>query len=248
MTAHPRVLDFDSFEVMSFDCYGTLIDWESGILAALRPVLGRHGKTLSDEETLGLFAELEPVIQQGDYAAYRDVLGSVVVQIGRRLGFVPSVSEVACLANSVADWGAFPDTVEALHSLARRYKLAVISNTDDDLFASSAAQMTVDFEWAITAQQAMSYKPSLDVFQLALDIFGTKPQRVLHVGQSLYHDIAPARQLGMATVWVNRRRDREGSGATLAASVTPDLEVPDLKTLASLVALPAELQTGPAAS
>ena len=119
--------------------------------------------------------------------------------------------------------------MRALHS---RYRLAIVSNVDDDLFAATALRLGVAFDWIVTAQQARSYKPASANFQLALERIGLPRERVLHVAQSLYHDIAPANALGLASVWVNRRHGRAGGGATPAATATPDLEVPDLQTLA----------------
>ena len=131
-------------------------------------------------------------------------------------------------------WKPFPDTVAALKKLKSRYKLAIISNTDDDLFADTARLLEVSFDWVITAQQAGSYKPSHHNFKLALERIALPPEQVLHVAQSIYHDIVPARELGLATVWVNRRAGKHGEGATKAAQGQPDLEVPDLKTLAEM--------------
>ncbi|HET8629734.1 MAG TPA: haloacid dehalogenase type II [Thermomicrobiales bacterium] len=228
------MLAFDRFTYLTFDCYGTLIDWERGILDALRPLLDRHGATLSDDQILELFGEFEAAAEAGPYLPYRDVLAAVVDGFGARLGFTPTADERASLAASVGDWPAFPDTVDALRSLARRYRLAILSNVDDDLFAGSARRLGVDFAAVITAQQVGSYKPDRRNFRAALARLDVPPDQVLHVGQSLFHDIAPAKELGLTTVWVNRRHDRPGFGATPPATAQPDLEVPDLRTLARL--------------
>ena len=132
----------------------------------------------------------------------------------------------------MGDWPAFPDSAPALLALHNRYKLAIISNIDDDLFAMSAPRLGVQFDWIITAQQAQSYKPALHNFQMAMARIGVPPRHILHVAQSLYHDIAPARSLGLSTVWVNRRQAQPGWGATPPAQAQPDAEVPDLRTLA----------------
>jgi len=118
-----------------------------------------------------------------------------------------------------------------------RYKLTIISNIDDDLFAYSAKKLEVDFDWLITAQQVKSYKPSLQNFEVAIERMGISPDKLLHVAQSVYHDIVPAKSMGVTAVWVNRRKGKEGAGATVPASGNPDLEVPDLKTLVSLMGL-----------
>lgn len=229
------MLDLLRFEWMSFDCYGTLIDWEKGILGALRPLLGRHGKSLRDEELLELYAELEARAEGGPYLRYREVLEEVVVKLGELVEFAPSRQEVHALSESLPGWPAFPDTVEALHRLKRRYRLAIISNTDDELFAATARTLEVAFDEVITAEQAKSYKPSRRNFEVALERMGAPPKRVLHVAQSLFHDHAPAQALGLHSVWINRRAGKEGGGATRAATVTPEMEFRDLKSLADAV-------------
>jgi 2-haloacid dehalogenase len=228
------MLDFDRFTYLTFDCYGTLIDWERGILAALRPVLDCHGIAISDDAALELYGELESAVETGPYLPYRELLATVMDGFGERLGFIPSADERAALAASVGDWPPFPDTVEALRALADRFRLVILSNIDDDLFALSARHLGVAFAAVVTAQQVGSYKPDPRNFRTVLARLDTTPDRVLHVAQSLFHDIAPANALGLTTVWVNRRHDRPGSGATPPATARPDLEVPDLRTLAHL--------------
>jgi len=220
-------LDWSRFEALTFDCYGTLIDWESGLLAVLRPVLQSHAKDLSTEQILEFYAELEPKAQN-PYRRYREVLAQVVRGFGERLGFEVSEAEAQSLPQSVKDWLPFPDTVASLEKLKARYKLAIISNTDDDLFAGTARHLKVSFDEVITAEQAEAYKPSPAPFRLALERLGLSQDRVLHVGQSIYHDVLPAKSLGIATALVFRR----GYGATRAVEGEPDLIVPDLKTLA----------------
>src|SRR5262249_39422526 len=124
-------MDFSTFQILTFDCYGTMINWESGILSALRPILAANGKQLTDARVLEIYSELEPRNQQGEFRPYREVLTSVVRGFGEKLGFVPSETEARSLPDSVADWNPFPDTVEALHRLKTRFQLAVISNVDD---------------------------------------------------------------------------------------------------------------------
>ncbi|MBI4720715.1 MAG: haloacid dehalogenase type II, partial [Chitinivibrionia bacterium] len=211
-------LEFDSYRVLTFDCYGTLIDWESGILGALQPVLRRHSLEIPDETVLELYADLESQIQQGPFLLYKEVLREVVRLMGEVLAFEPLPGEVEVLAESLGDWLPFPDTVPALEALSRRYKLAIISNTDDDLFARTARRLSVQFDWIATAQQVGSYKPSLRNFEFAFEKIRVPRERILHVAQSIYHDIVPAKKLGLSTVWVNRRGARKGSGATPAVN------------------------------
>jgi 2-haloacid dehalogenase len=229
------MLDFTRVKVLTFDCYGTMIDWETGIFSALRPILASHEKKITDREVLDLYSELESSAEQGEFRRYRDVLQSVVRGFGERLGFSPTNAEVRSLPESLANWQPFPDTVEALHKLKSRYQLAVISNVDDDLFATTAPKLGVAFDHVITAQQAGCYKPCVGIFELAEERIGVSREQWLHVGQSIYHDVIPAQSLGIATVWVNRPSPRPGAGAAKAISGKPDLEVPDLRTLASAV-------------
>ena len=228
-------MKLSSFEVLTFDCYGTLIDWESGILQAVRRVLAAHGRELPPAEILEHFARFESTIQAGAYLTYREVLSRVVDEFGRELGFVPNPRERASLPESIARWAPFADTVDALRILASRYRLAVISNVDDDLFAFSQRRLGIGFDQVVTARQVGSYKPDARNFELALERLGRPVDAVLHVAQSLFHDIAPAKRLGFATVHVNRISPHGGSGATMPVSARPDLEVPDLRSLAEMV-------------
>jgi len=227
-------LDFDRFDVLTFDCYGTLIDWEAGILAALRAPLETHGISESDDDVLAAFARHESEIEAGPYRRYRDVLGEVLAAMVRHFGAEVSAEERADFGGSVADWPAFPDSAAALAALHDRFKLGVITNCDDDLFAASQRKLGVEFDYLVTAQQAKRYKPNARGFELMFERVGLPPARILHVAQSLYHDHVPAKRLGLSTVWVNRREGKAGSGATPPAEATPDLVVPDMATLASV--------------
>jgi 2-haloacid dehalogenase len=227
------MLNFDAYQVLTFDCYGTLIDWEHGILGALRPVLLAHSLHLSDAEILALYAALESQVETGVYRPYRSVLRQVLEGFGARLGFVATPEELASLAVSLPHWQPFPDTVASLWALKRRYKLAVISNIDEDLFAATAQQLQVPFDWVITAERVRSYKPSRQNFTYAIEYIGVPPARLLHVAQSLYHDIGPAKQLGLTAVWVNRYQSHPDA----TSQTQPDLEVPDLHTLVTTMGL-----------
>jgi 2-haloacid dehalogenase len=227
-------LDFDRFDVLTFDCYGTLINWEAGILAALRAPLGAHGIAESDDDLLAAFARHEAEIEAGPYRRYRDVLGEVLAAMVGHFGAEASAEERATFGGSVADWPAFPDSAAALAALHERFKLGVITNCDDDLFAASQRKLGVEFDYLVTAQQAKRYKPNPRGFELMFERVGLPPARILHVAQSLYHDHVPAKRLGLSTVWVNRRTGKPGSGATPPAEATPDLVVPDMATLATV--------------
>lgn len=227
------MLDFNRFEILTFDCYGTLIDWETGILSALHRILSAHGKKIDDATLLKLYGDFEMISEQGEFHSYRVVLESVVRRFGTNLGFTPTGEQAASLPNSLPGWKPWPDTVDALRRLKSRFRLAILSNVDDDLFAGTRPQLDVDFDEVITAQQAQAYKPSLKLFELALSRINAPAHRVLHVGQSIYHDVIPAQALGLATVWVNRPSARPGVGAVKAAEAKPDLTVTSLAELAA---------------
>jgi 2-haloacid dehalogenase len=200
-------------------------------------LLQAHGADITEDEMLKLYARIEPEAEAGPYRRYCSVLRSVVDGFGKALGFVPDVLEQECLVDSLRDWLPFEDAVEALRRLKTRYRLGVISNIDDDLFFHTAKHLEVEFDWVVTAEQVGSYKPAAANFLRALNVIEIPKERILHVAQSLYHDIAPAREIGLATVWVNRRHGREGTGATLPVAAEPDLEVPDLHRLVALTNL-----------
>jgi len=228
------MFDFNRFEVLTFDCYGTLIDWEAGILGAIRRILSVRKKPIDDGELLRLYGDFEQRSESGPFRPYRVVLESVVEEFGNKLGFRATKAEKRSLPDSLATWEPWPDTVDALGQLKTRFRLAILSNVDDDLFAATRLQLKVEFDEVVTAQQAQAYKPSLKLFELALSRIDAPAHRVLHVGQSIYHDVIPAQALGLATVWVNRPSARPGVGAVKAAAARPDVTVSSLEELAAL--------------
>ncbi len=225
------MLDFSRFEILTFDCYGTLINWEEGLLSCLQRILSSHGKKIDDATILGWYGEFEADAEQGNYRSYRSVLESVVKQFGERLGFMQTDQEMRSLADSLKEWKPWPDTVKALRELKSRYRLAIISNVDNDLFAATQPQLEVNFDYVVTAEQARAYKPNRTIFELALSRMNVPANRILHVGQSLYHDVIPAQLLGLATVWVNRPSVRSGVGAVRAAEAQPGCKVHSLSQL-----------------
>jgi len=230
----PVELDFARFDALTFDCYGTLIDWEQGIVNALQPVLAPHGVEASEDELLEQYARHEAALEAADYVPYREVVGGSLRRLCADLGFQCSDEEADEFARAVAAWPAFADTPLALRRLQGRFALGVITNCDRDLFALSNRRLGVTFDWVVTAEDARMYKPSLEPFEVAFATIGVPRDRVLHVAQSLYHDHVPAKQLGLTTVWVDRRHARAGFGATPEAHGVPDLTVPDLRTLADV--------------
>ena len=226
-------LDYARFDALTFDCYGTLIDWEAGIRAGLRRVLGPRGIEPPDEELLELFARSEAAAEAGPYIRYRDVLGRCLLEVGAHYGIVPQDAEIAAFGGSVVEWPPFADSTAALERLHTRFRLGILTNCDDDLFAGSAARLGIDFDWVVTAEQVGSYKPDRRNFDAAFERLGIPRERILHVAQSLFHDHAPAKALGLTTVWIDRRRDRTGFGATPPAEAVPDATFPDMASFAA---------------
>ncbi|HEX9759255.1 MAG TPA: haloacid dehalogenase type II [Nitrospiria bacterium] len=226
------MLDFNQFEVISFGCYGTLIDWESGILEAFEPFFSRQNIPIEEGSILEFFSKAEAQSESGPYNEYKDVLRGVVRKTAEVFHLNLSTSEDHFLVESLKNWKPFSDTVEALRTLKKRFRLAILSNTDDALFSITAEHLHIKFDWVITAQQVRSYKPSLNFFRFAIQKIGVPSDKILHVGQSMFHDIVPAKNIGLKTVWVDRRRSKNGPGATPSGYARPDLVVPDLKTLA----------------
>jgi len=227
-------LDFSRFRVITFDCYGTLVDWETGILSALRPILSAHGATLESAEILRLYGDLEAHAEGSEYRPYREVLRDVVRAFGKHLGFSATAGEQQSLPDSLATWKPFPDTVASLRRLKAKFKLGIISNVDDDLFSATASQLEIDFDYVTTAGQARAYKPSLEIFRLAQKKMNAPSEQWLHAAQSVYHDVIPAKSLGISNVWVNRPSQRPGAGAGKSASAEPDVQVHSLAELADL--------------
>jgi 2-haloacid dehalogenase len=226
------MIDFTHVEALTFDCYGTLIDWETGLRTALRRELSPNACHVPDEALLNLFARLEARAEREEFRPYRLVLRDVLTRLGTTLN--TPIREPDALGESIRDWPAFPDTVPALALLTCRFRLCIVSNIDDDLFEMSRRHLGsapgVEFEQVVTAQQVQSYKPRKAHWREALKRLGLGTAQVVHVAQSLYHDIAPARELGFKTAWVNRQSGR--AGATPEAEARPHLEVADMAELA----------------
>ena len=224
--------DFGRFEALTFDCYGTLIDWETGLTNAFRPIFRGRGVEAAADAVLERFAVHEAHAEAGPYQRYRDVLAAALRGVTAEYGVEPTADEIEAFSNSVGEWPAFPDSAAALARLRERFKLGVITNCDDDLFAASLPRLGVAFDWVVTAQQVGAYKPNTRNFEVAVERIGLPSDRILHVAQSLFHDHVPAKQLGLATVWIDRRSDRSGGGATPPASASPDATFNDMASFA----------------
>ncbi len=236
-------MNLDGIRLITFDCYGTLIDWETGMLAGLRPLLSSD---VSDAKILEWYGEIEAQLESGPYLRYREVLQRIAQELGRRVIAEVQEQAAARFAQSLVTWEPFPDTVTSLQALSRKFQLGIISNVDDDLFAETRKKLVVDFTVVVTAQQVQSYKPSLRNFEEMMRRSGVPKENIVHAGQSVYHDVMSARQLGLRSVWVDRPSRRPGIGAVIRAEGEPDLKVQSLAELAQ--ALGAISSSGQAAS
>jgi len=222
-----------TFRAFTFDCYGTLIDWEQGILRALRALPGIDA---ADDTLLAAFARHEHTVQEADPAAlYPVVLSRVCKAVAADFGHAATDDEARAFAASIADWPPFPDTIEALAYLKRHGLLMVLSNVDRASFAHSARRLGDPFHAVVTAEDVGSYKPAPAHFERATALLadeGIAPGQVLHVAQSLFHDVVPGRAAGFGTCWIDRRAGRPG-GATPPVDVEPDITFHDLASLAA---------------
>jgi len=231
-------VNLGDFDALSFDCYGTLIDWEAGIAAVLGPWAREHGLDLDDEALLSAYAEHEAHSEVETPAAlYPDILARSFHALADQLGASLSEEDAQRLAASVPDWPAFPDSAAALTALATRYRLIILSNVDRASFAGSNARLGVSFDAIVTAQDVGSYKPSPRNFAALVEraaTLGVGSGGLLHVAQCLFHDHLPAKRVGLPTVWINRRHDRPGWGATPnpRSEVNPDWEFPTMSAFA----------------
>ena len=237
-------LDYAAVEALSFDCYGTLIDWEAGLAAVLVPWARRRGLTIGPEELLAAYAGHESAAEAGYPAEpYQQILARSFRALGAGLGATVDDEDAAALAGSVPDWPAFPDSAAALRALGARFRLVILSNVDRASFAASQARLGASFAAVITAQDVGSYKPAAANFEALLAAsakLGIGAGKLLHVAQSLFHDHVPAQQAGLPTVWINRRQDRAGWGATPppAAGIAPDAEFATMADFAAAATAP----------
>jgi 2-haloalkanoic acid dehalogenase type II len=213
------------YDALTFDCYGTLIDWETGITTAIQTAAAQDGVELQRETIVAKYHQVEPTVQAEAYQSYKTVLRDVAVALAREVGWELAPERARFLPDSVADWAPFRDTNAALERLkAAGFRLGILSNVDDDLLEGTLRRLSSEFDFLITAEQVRSYKPAHAHFLRARELLGGS--RWLHVAQSLFHDIVPAGTLGIPVAWVNRKREQPLGG------VRPIAEV---KTLEELV-------------
>lgn len=222
----------DAYQVITFDCYGTLIDWEGGISGAFLETAAQEGVKLEREAVLRAYEEIEPIVEAETYRSYRGVLGETALRIAERFGWHINTDRASFLAESLPRWLPFADTNPALERLASAgVKFGILSNVDDDLLAGTLKHFTVDFDLLVTAQQVRSYKPAFEHFHEARQrIEASSMTGWLHAAQSYFHDIVPASRLGIPVAWVNRKSEAPSGDAR------PDREVLTLADLADWLA------------
>ena len=224
-------MDHQKIRLLSFDCYGTLIDWKESVLNILESFFKATPLRFSREELFGAFLLADRKMISDKYLSYREILAEVFELMAEDLRFSIDPASRYLLSDRFSEWTPFPDTVQSLKKLKENYRLAIISNVDDELFSLSNQLLEVEFDYIVTAQQLGSYKPDHRNFKKALEIFNIDPSEHLHVAQSIYHDIIPANQLGLNKAWVNRYGEPERTDP----AEFPDLEVPDLQSLVKIL-------------
>jgi 2-haloalkanoic acid dehalogenase type II len=216
------------FEALTFDCYGTLIDWETGMLAALEPLAARAKHRPSRDEILEQYAAHEHAQEhQTPHLKYSQLLAVTYKRLAEDWSTPAPWEECVAFGHSLRNWPPFPDTVDALKYLKQHYRLYVLSNVDNESFAYTNRRLEVQFDGVMTAEDIGSYKPDPRNFQYMLERLGShgiRKERILHVAQSLFHDHAVANQFGLASCWINRRHGRAGGGATTVPDVMPRLD------------------------
>jgi len=209
-------------DTLTFDCYGTLIDWRAGLRSSFRRIFGGASEPHLDE-LFAAYLEAEAELEAGPYRPYREVLSQVAARLAEHFDFDPRAA--GKLSERLAEWTPFPDTNEALRRLKARFRLGVLSNIDRDLFAATARHFRVEFDFVVTAEDVRSYKPAPGHFETLLKGHGTREQ-ILHVAQSQYHDGRACARHGLAFAWINRYNDAKQSGVPAIA------EFRDLRSLA----------------
>lgn len=226
-------LDIADIRAVSFDCYGTLIDWQSGLAAAVAPLRAGLPQIPSGQSLFSAFAKLEREAERPPYCSYKDVLRQVMSGL---TGVAGPCELLDALWRSIADWPAFSDTPDSLRRLKARFgRLAVLSNIDNDLFEASQARLGVRLDTLVTAQQVRSYKPDERNFRALLKALDLEPDQVLHIAESRYHDIEPAAKLGFRTAWIQRQAGASASGEPLNRSLKADVRARSLAELCDLL-------------
>jgi len=219
-------------KIISFDCYGTLVDWEKGIISSLRPIFEKYEVDITDEEILEIYSIIESRLEK-NYIPYKEILKKIVIKFSDYFDFDLERGEENALLNNWANFEVFEDVNETLKEIKKRgYKIAIISNVDNDLFELTKKKFEFEIDYIITSEMVKAYKPSKIVFEYALKVFNSNKDEILHTAQSYYHDIIPAKELGIKTAHIKRR----GFGATPRVEiVNSDYEFENLRELLSIL-------------
>ena len=220
-------MDFEQYQIISFDCYGTLIDWKKAVLNILGSVISKYHIEVEREALFTMFLEADRSVIADEYKTYREILTDITGLIAQKLSINLYHEDRNCLSDRFDEWVPFADTVESLMKLKQRFELCVISNVDNDLFNMTASKLGIELDYLITAQDVQTYKPNHNNFEQALSSFGVDRDRQLHVAQSIHHDIIPAHQMGINNVWINRYNEKIPESEV----GYPGLIVPDLESL-----------------
>jgi 2-haloacid dehalogenase len=219
-------MNLTDFKVLTFDCYGTLIDWETGISDALTPLAERAGKLLTKDQKCETHARFEAAQEaETPTLRYSEVLEKVHDRIAQEWGVAPLPAESRAYGQSVKNWPAFPDSAEALQYLKKHFQLVILSNVDLVSFRASSPRLQVDFDQVLTAEEIGSYKPDLRNFEFMLrkmEAAGYRKRDILHTAESLFHDHLPANKMGLASAWIHRRAGKPGHGATFPPESMPE--------------------------
>lgn len=217
-------------KLLSFDCYGTLIDWEAGMVKALEIIKGKYGLEEDLHRLVDRYVQIELEVEKERYRKYSDVLTISLSKLLNEAGINPEPEDTRLFVKTLPSWPPFPETSDVIRQLKELgYKLAILSNIDNDLIAQSVKLIGAEFDYIITAEMTRSYKPAPGHWDMLLRVSGVERERVLHVAASIVHDIRPAKRLGFKAVWINRRGD------TKPSDVEPDYTMPNLEPLPTIL-------------
>jgi 2-haloacid dehalogenase len=217
------------FDLITFDCYGTLIDWERGMKSALDKLVKKKNLLIDIESLPQRYIEIELAIEKEGYRKYREVLALGVRKLFEEKGIELTIDEERIFSDTITRWPPFEETTEVLTKLKGKYRLAILSNIDEDLIRHSIKLIGVEFDGVITAEQVKSYKPSPGHWERMMEVFKLSKEKILHVAASYVHDIVPAKELGFKTAWINRKGEKP------KGSIKPDFELRDLRPLINLL-------------
>ncbi len=217
-------------KLLSFDCYGTLIDWETGMVNALENIREKYGLQADLQRLVDRYVQIELEVEQESYRKYSEVLTISLTRLLNEIGVTPEPDDASLFVKTLPTWPPFPETAGVLKSLKEMgYRLAILSNIDNDLIAQSVKLIGIDFDYIVTAEMTRSYKPAPGHWHVLLQVSGMGKDEILHVAASIEHDIRPAKRLGFRVAWINRRGEQKPS------NVEPDYTLPNLKPLPTIL-------------